>query len=330
MNVNTYKKSITLGFICILSWCVFSALGKVLVFNENQTLNPFVLSFYLFMITLTFYLVINAARLRQLIRKCKGQWQLIFLINLTTLGSWGVLMYPLKYMEPALVDSIALSIGPIATLLLGTVFYRRMRTSRLDYLIAAGLVLAIIYTIIITLTQHTALTHISFSQMLISILLCLIAGISSAAFTIFSKRLQNNNFTPSDILVMRFWLSLLGSVLLIYASHKSFALNQNIVWHLVSLTFVLLIVPVYLIQVSIRHLEPITVVMVIPLMPLITFIFEYFNRHLHLTAYSLIAIVTSGILIIAGAYMRYKRERSENLTLYTEYADPHAPLQKPL
>lgn len=61
--------------------------------------------------------------------KLKSNTKNLVYLNIITLGSWLSLAYPLKFIEPAIVSTITLGIGPILSLLISDKLYKKDENS---------------------------------------------------------------------------------------------------------------------------------------------------------------------------------------------------------
>lgn len=303
------NKTVFLGFVALLTWCIFSALGKIFIFDENLVLHPAVLAFYIFSMTFLFFALLNGQNNPILFRKFSQHWQPVLGLNLATLGSWGCVIFALQYLEPSLVDVIALGFSPVATLVFSMLFLNKKSGNRQDYVISIALFLLVCYVVWMCMMGETALIKpVALSHTGLGLFLCFVAGSSVSGIILFTKRLYERNFSPYEVIISRYILLILLSGTLLLFQHQTLLLSSAQYGNLLLLALIILIIPVYLMQISIRALHPITVSIMMPLLPVFTFCFESFSHYFYWSVYSLVAVVGLFALTALGAYWRYQAE----------------------
>lgn len=290
-------------------YCLVSAFARVYIGDFLQQQDPFSFCFYTFTLGALAFMACHLPKLLALKRKAKPELKNIFWLNVTTMGSWLFLTYPLKFMEPAIVSLITFGVGPIGSLLLAKRFYQPNDRPFLDYLISVGLLMTIGYVMMLCIKGETAVSSASLKQTLLALLCCVIVGFSVVVNAFQTKKLINQNFSPLDILCLRFFLLILVAGAIVVLQHPSASwfrpfLDPKI--QLASVVFVML--PLLLIQLAQRKLEPITIAIILPFLPILTYFFEMNDHRLHVVNTTLYAIVVVLGLILLGTYVRYKKE----------------------
>jgi hypothetical protein len=140
---------------------------------------------------------------------------------------------------------------------------------------------------------------------------CTIVGISIVVNGFQTRKLINNDFSSLDILMLRFILLIFVSGIITFVYHPDISIlsgmmDRDIVFS--SLIFVVL--PLFLIQLSMRQLKPITISMMIPLMPVLTYFFERYDQRLITFNHTLYAILMVFFLMLLATYIRLSRRVS--------------------
>lgn len=302
-------------FIC----CLVSAFSRVFTSDLLQQFDPIAFCFYTFTLGTLVFIALHFNHYTSLLKKIKSNLKNIFWLNVTTMGSWIFLTYPLKFIEPAIVSTITFGVGPILCLLLAGTFYKRNNNPFLDYLVALGLLITIGCVMKLTLSGKTAVVdNATLLCKITALLCCVIVGMSVVINSFQTKKLILNGLSPLDILVCRFYLLLLVSGLITF-HHNHHAIigffNKDILFS--SIIFVIL--PLYLIQIGQRELEPITVSVIMPFMPVLTFLFELSDKRLIVVSNTLYAILATLFFILLGTFLRY---RNESMTEHRSNSDP--------
>jgi len=298
-----------LSMSAVLGYCLISAFSRVFVSDMLQIQDPITLSFYMFTISALVFSIANANRYFILFSKLKYNIMNLVYLNITTLGSWLFLAYPLKFIEPAIVSTITLGIGPILSLLLSDKLYKKDEKSFIDMLIACGLFLVILFLVQLCLYTNEGNNSISLYNKIVSLLCCTIVGVSIVLNGFQTRKLIDDDFSSLDILMLRFILLILVSGMITYIYYPDTNLftgmmNKKIVFS--ALIFV--VMPLFLIQLSMRQLKPITISMMMPLMPVLTYFFERFDQRLIVFNHTLYAIVLVFFLIMIATYIRLTRQ----------------------
>jgi drug/metabolite transporter (DMT)-like permease len=300
------NKSIFIVFI----YCLFSAFSRVFTNHLLQQQDPIVFCFDIFTLGAIAFILLHIKKQKVLYKKAKYHLKTICYLNLTTLGSWLFLTYPLKIIEPSLVSTITLGLGPIFSLLLAQRFYTQQQKTLWDNLIASCLCLTILYVMKLCLTTTVISLSVPLHNKLLALLCCVIVGASVVLNGFQTRKLIDHNFSTLDILSIRFFL------LILVAGTVSFFYHPiNTLWlgllapSMVFSALIFVIIPLFLIQYSLRYLAPITVSVMIPCMPVLTYFFELYDKKISPLSSSLYAILMVLSLIMLGTLIRYQHER---------------------
>jgi drug/metabolite transporter (DMT)-like permease len=171
---------------------------------------------------------------------------------------------------------------------------------------SAFLFCGLLFLLVISLNQKTAMMGISSQDIVISLLCCIGAGIALAINNIYAKKLSNSHFSPSEILTVRFFLIIIFSGVFTYKSIPLLFLWNNAV-NIVIIAIMLIIIPQVILQYAIKGLQPITVSVIAPLMPVLTFFIEFFNKNLNPTVWSISGVFYIFVISAMAAIFRYRK-----------------------
>jgi len=233
----------------------------------------------------------------------------VFWINISTFSSWFFLILPLKFLEPSLASSITLGVGPIIII----IFYRmttNKNVRRIDYFISCGLFTVFFYLAYLVLFHVDSSGKIIFSKgHLLPIIFCLLSGIGAAFNKLFGRKMAIENFSSLDTLSVRFILLIIGSAILIVLGGLSFKITLMQFIDIFVLSIIMVVIPLYCIQASIRKLEIITIGIIVPLMPVTMFFMEFFDNLQTPSWYTMLGATLIMLLCCMGAISRYHYER---------------------
>lgn len=294
------------GYLAMIGWAITSAWASVYTGKIAASSDPIFLCFGTFLYVIIFFLSTRIVQVRSFISRVNANKKHLLIINTTTLCCWVGTIYPLKYIEPSIVNSIIFSSLPIATLLIGVVIYKNKNVAKTDFICASLLMLGIIYLGGIYLNNQTAIHITSTKVALYALLITIFSGIMLAANTIYTKKLVLSKFSPFDILASRFIL--ITIVTGFYVLKSIFYISNLQVWidmAIIATTFIIL--PQILFQYALQYLEPITVSFITPLMLIMVYLFEFSNKNLNPEVWSVLGVIYISLISLYSAFMRYKK-----------------------
>lgn len=292
-----------IGFAAIYGWCAVIAYSMLLTGDITQRLSPFLVCFLTFTSVAIIFSICNAKNLPELFisGKLKQARHDLAGINLSSFISWGLMIYPLAYIEPTIVATIILGVNPIATAIIIRVFFKQS----LDiYLVFISLALALLISMLIfnTLDGNGSLVTASQSDVQLSLVACVFSGIATSCNNVFSKRLMGAGLSISDLMCLRFFLTILLSGL-ISAQAGPIVLNADIVESISVTTIFFVIVPLLLLQVSLKNLDPLQVSVISPLMPVLVIIMQYISNPKSITIFIAVSTLVTWALVTGGTYL---------------------------
>lgn len=303
------NKSKMIGLSCIIAWCFFSAFAMVMTSHINQKIEPIVLCFFTFLLANIVFYIVNANKIFTTYKKIVQHHNVSFIVwlNLSTFCSWFFLIYPLKYIPATMVSTITLGLSPIATLFFERLLYKK-KIYKQQYIRPLLLLAIIVYIIAI---YFTVVSPAIFLKMLLALLSCFIVGISTSLNNIYIKKLNTRGFHPTEILCVRFFVMLLITAIYVFFNYKV-QINFAFATDIMLVAICLVIVPLYLMQVALRELEPITVAAISPLMPLLAIVFDISNHQNYLQLWIIPATLATCILVVMEAMIEYKKILHKN------------------
>ncbi|RXH32654.1 hypothetical protein XH99_09985 [Bradyrhizobium nanningense] len=230
---------------------------------------------------------------------------LVFIVlNVVTAISWVGLFIGLKYVEPAIVVSFMVALGPAATTWLNAVIRRRGAPPVSDVVVSAAIAAIGSYMIWISANGNGGVEWGARSSF--GIVLAVVAGLSLAVTNILVKLLFDRGFSGRQVLAHRFY----GTVLLLLGlvDHSSIVpeIAQN--WFAIAaIGLSTIVLPLLLIQQGIRRVEPFTVNMVLSTAPIITFLFQYFDARIVPSSHTFVGNVLITAIAVTNIYLQYRR-----------------------
>ncbi len=290
------------GLALLLPYPVLSAVVDVYAGHGEQALDPAVVAAVAFTLTVVIFTVPGKTALPEL----RGHWRDVAALNVTTALTWISLLYALKFLEPAVVNAVSLAIGPAVTVMAGPLLRRGTRALPAE----AGVAAAVLVTIAVlcwgSADGMTSIGHIGLGRGAAGLAATLVSGLGSAGTFIYAKRLSEGGVSPAAVLSARFYLTAGASWLIAAASGLPRLAGSLLPGAVVAVVGVA--APAYLLQLGLRHAEPITVSLIDNLAPVLTYLLQLLDGRLRPSAFSLSGVLTITALVTAGVVARARHD----------------------
>ncbi len=182
------------GAILILS------IAGVFIGSVTQAVAPPLLILVSYSVATLFFLVPKLKNPALLVKKIKSQWRVIFWINIWTAGCWFGWFYSLKIFEPAVGTMVANALAPVIILLLSNKFRPESRIFGMEKFASIGITTSLAVILILSFLGKSGVGVISQSDFTLGIIMTLIFGVAQPLYSLYSKRLFDNNFSSSDLM----------------------------------------------------------------------------------------------------------------------------------
>lgn len=271
--------------------------------NRFETFSPASIAAVSFTLTMVFFLAVQGRRqgLRHL-GELRVHRRDLVAINITTAVTWLATLYALAYLEPAIVNVLGLALGPVITVLAGPLLRRSSKVLATEVVVSVaicGLLAALVW---VSFTGRSGLGGITPRDAVIGLGLTIACAIGSSVNIIYMKRLSDAGCDPGSVLAARFLLMSAVAWLLV-----ALADNPDLTSALIPGVIVALIgvgLPISVLQIGVKHTEPITTSLVISLSPLFAFTLQLADGRLRFSVYTLGGIACVVALVAVGAVVR--------------------------
>jgi drug/metabolite transporter (DMT)-like permease len=297
------------GLWPLLGYAALTAAVDVYAGNRLQSLSPISVAAISFSLAAVFFLALEVAgRGVAAVRKLLWtQRHDVTAINVTTAATWLTLLYALKYLEPAIVNVVALAIGPALTMLLSPLLRRGSSVLRIERVISVGVLIVIGVLMWWSAVGLTGI-RVDGDQAALGLVLTLLCGLACTGNVIYSKRLSDGGMTPQSSLAVRYFL-------MIAICWSLVAMSDGPRWGVSFVPGAVIAVigvalPMYLGQVGIKHVEPITASLLETLSPVCAFLLQLLDGRLRPSGYSLAGILAITALVAVGVVARSRHERA--------------------
>jgi len=290
-----------MGYIACYSWCVIAAFSKLVTSDVGQRLGPFIVSFFVFSLTSLLVIVYNTLHLRKIWHTIKENrlFNLTFALNISSFVNWGLVIYPLTYLQPALVVTLVLGVNPVATMAINRLFLNKTSPAELVW---SGLALSFVFLFLgfYTLNGKNSIQDASHVQVVLSLLFCYMSGIATSVNNVLTKKIMDHGLGAIDMLCVRFHLTIIISGLIGFSTGQV-VLNQNLVVSIAWTALVFVMAPLLLLQIALKRLDPLRVSMISPLMPVLVVLMQIYTDTSTLPYATIIAVVCTWLIVLCGS-----------------------------
>ncbi|MFB7685606.1 DMT family transporter [Streptomyces sp. NPDC056140] len=292
------------------AYAALSAAFDVYAAERVQQYSPMVLAALSFGLVTTLFLGWDLARRGpgEVLRPVRARRGDVLALNVTTAVGWLTMLYALIYLEPAVVNVVGLAVGPVLTVLLEPLLRRGARPLRAEAVVSFAITAFLAVLVWGSLAGRSAVGRLDTQDAVVGLTLTLVSGIASTGNVIFSKRLSDAGFGPNAVMSVRFPVTLLVSWAAVLLGGRAGELGDALPSAAV-LAVVGVGLPLYLIQVGIRHTEPITASLFSALSPPLAVLLQLTDSRLSVAPLSLACVVSITLLIGVGVLARQRHER---------------------
>ena len=298
--VSKIQSKYMIGVLALLLSAILTALSQVYYGNRVQAVHPFLFTGMSFFIT-TCYFQWFARKQKQSYHWYKA-WIPLLKLNLSSVLAFMGLYFALKYIEPAIVSSLEMGVGPLFVVLIALL--QRQAVKRENWIIAIGTLLTTLLLIYAIFTGQSA-TEMQWNvNIILGIIASIACGLGAVLCTIYSKQLSRAGWTSSMILSKRFYGIILFSFFFTYDLIFDYTM-ENISWILV-VTIIGVLIPMYLLQKGIQYCETFLVMMSLCFIPVFTFFLQLFDPRLHWSNLTLLGVLLLFVLGVTSVYVERK------------------------
>lgn len=304
------RNAVTRGMTALGAYAALSAAFDVYAAERVQQYSPMTLAALSFGLVTVLFLGTDLVRRGpgEVLRPVRARRGDVLALNATTAVGWLTMLYALIHLEPAVVNVVGLAVGPVLTVLLEPLLRRGARPLRAETVVSFAITGFLAVLVWGSLAGRSAVGGLDTEDAVIGLVLTLVSGIASTGNVIFSKRLSDAGFGPNAVMSVRFPITLLVSWAVVLFSGRAGELDDALPSAAV-LAVVGVGLPLYLIQVGIRHTEPITASLFSALSPPLAVLLQLTDSRLSVAPLSLACIVAITALIGVGVLARQRHER---------------------
>jgi drug/metabolite transporter (DMT)-like permease len=297
-----------LGPGLVLLFAVSQAFRDVYLAHVFQGIDLFAVVLLAFSISAIGFGTIALVRAPQEFATMRSEWRTMLWMNATTALAWLCYFYSLKHLQPSIVNTLHSGIGPLTVIALSALGWHITKPSpvrKAEYVCYAGLAGSLAFLWWVVLAGHSGLAVNDLAVNLTALALLIGSGACITISLLLCKRINERGVGSDSVTAGRYILIILvalAAVLLVDSPSGIASLNEWIV--LAVAATVLIVLPLYSLQVGIARTAPLTAHVIRSLGPVCVFALELVNRRIGYSSLTLFGIALYSLFSIAGNLVR--------------------------
>ncbi|MGY6645392.1 MAG: EamA family transporter [Salinarimonas sp.] len=287
---STAHSVFTTGLVFTVAYVLLGSAAELYAAAVFQTTDIHTILLIAFALVAIVFNILPRPKLPRLDRRVLGGFAAL---NIATAVSWIGLFFGLAHVEPAIVVSFIVAVGPVATVVLDRAI-RGTRPSVPDIVASLAIASTGVYLAYVSLSGNAAMAWSAWTA--VGIGASIAAGFSMSVTGIFVRRLYDLDVDGRGILAHRFYGALVIVAILVDPGEFAEVVRTSAIDALL-IALGTIIVPIMLIQAGMRRLQPIVVQMVLTVSPLVTFVMQAADPRLAFSPYTL----AGNVVIVAIA-----------------------------
>jgi len=300
------RRAHLIGIALVLVWVALSASKDVYLGHLEQGIDSNLLLVGCIAITLVFF---NATQLADrasyaaALRRCRGD---ILYLNLFTAVAWASFFAALRFLEAAVAESFVVAVDPLATLFLARALRRESPVLPSELAASWAMLAAAAFLGIGVWYGQSSVGALRPADAAFGIACVLVCGIANGGITVVSKRLADQRVTASQVMASRFVLLLAGCLALVVSRGQPLGAVLDQLGAVLLVAGLGVIAPMFVLQKAIERAEPMTVVLVGSIVPVVAFGFQQLDSRLSFSWLSFLGVTAIFFVVIGGTYRRIR------------------------
>lgn len=294
----------TIGAVLVLVWVALSASRDVYLGHLEQGIDSNLLLVGCIAIAIGFFNATQLADRASYAAVLRGNRADILWLNLFTAAAWASFFVALRFLEAAVAESFVVAVDPLATIFLAQALRRESPVLRSELAASWAMLPAAAFLGVGVWYGQSSVGELSAAHAAFGIACVVLSGIANGGITVVSKRLSDRGVTASQVMASRFFLLLVGCLVLVLSRGQAMAALIDEIGSVVLIGVVGVIAPMFLLQKAIERAEPITVVMVGSIVPVAAFGFQQLDARLRFSWMSFAGVMAIFVVVVWGSSRR--------------------------
>ncbi|HVG51408.1 MAG TPA: DMT family transporter [Xanthobacteraceae bacterium] len=300
------------GPLLVLVFAVTQALRDVYFGNVFQGVDFFAIILLTFVLSTIIFGIVAWRRAPQDFAKLRGHGGTIIAANLTTALAWSCYFFGLTHLDPSVVNTIHSAMGPLTVVVLGWFGLRLAqmpKTGPIENLSYLGIAASVAGLWWVVLSERSGLPVGSLRDTLLGLALLAVSGMSITVSLLYCKRLQDDGIGADMVTAVRYiaiivlaagvaiWKGGLGGIETI---------GQGATLSVAAV--VLIVLPLYALQVGIGKVTPLLSQIIRALGPIFVFALAQFDDRIHYSMPVLACILLYSVSVLVSNFARGWRD----------------------
>ncbi|MGI9381704.1 MAG: hypothetical protein ACR2PO_00995 [Methyloligellaceae bacterium] len=233
-------------------------------------------------------------------------------LNVTNAAAWIAYFFALTHLEPAIVNTLFVGVGPLAVLVLmrlGNAMAPPVRLGRVERAAYAGVLASLVALVFVSILGRSGLGALDFATNAIALLSVVVGGVLVTVSHMIARRFSDRGVGSDAVLGMRFLLAAVLAIAceLAFGQPSLRPAPDAIPW-IAGAVFVLIVIPSYFLQLGITRASPLAVNVMRSLGPVFVFAAQQLDGRLTFSGPTLACILVFAACTLLSSVARGRAE----------------------
>lgn len=305
------------GPLLVLLFALSQAFRDVFFGHVFQHLNFFAVILLAFGLSTAIFSVVTLIRGPGNFAKLNGHFATVLVANVTTAAAWTCFFFALTNLDPAICNTIHSAMGPLTVVALGArgfALAKRGVIGRVEYAGYAGIAASVAALWCVVVSGYSGLPMKNLAASVAGLVLLSVSGASITVSLLYCKRLQDSGVGADALTAVRYAvLILLAGTITFWNGRLGGAETGWQLAILLSATVMLIILPLYALQLGIGRTSPLTAQVIRALGPVFVFAMEQLDGRVRYSAPTLICILIYSASVVLSNFARGWYDKPEGI-----------------
>jgi drug/metabolite transporter (DMT)-like permease len=299
-----------LGVSLLLIFLASTSLRDIYLSSTFSKFGFFEVAFVAFGAATICFLAITLVSTPNQVFTLRRAWRNVIAVNATTAVAWLSYFGSLRFVEPAVTNTVYSGVAPLTIVLFGACGLKTRAEDQVELSERAahlGLIGALVVLAWIVLSGRSGLANLSIRDGALGLILATVSGVVITAETIFAKQMNDDGVSPAAVLGVRFFLVTLISAGFVFLQGETILRETpGSLGYLAGAALLLIAAPIYLVQLGLAYTSPMTTNVVLSLGPVFVLATQVVAGNTTTSPYVLFAIVLYAAFAVIGSANRVR------------------------
>jgi drug/metabolite transporter (DMT)-like permease len=297
-----------IGPALVMVFCLSQAFRDVYFANVFQGVDFFIVISLAFTIATVVFGTIAVIRKPNELARMRGEIPAIIWMNLLTALAWTAYFFSLKNLQPSIVNTLHSGAGPLTVVVLASCGFHIARPSSMrnvEYLCYLGIAASLFFLWWVVLADRSGLQTESVLVTLAGLSLPIVSGTAITISSLWAKRLNERGIGADTVTAVRYILIVVMASFVVIVGERPLGFTTMEEFSvLVLATAILIVLPLYSLQLGIARTAPLTAHTIRSLGPVFVFGLELADGRVAYSGPVLFGIVLYSSFAIASNLVR--------------------------